>query len=85
MFDSLPYVVKKFVWHASRLFKTFTPYFHIQATHAGQMIKLTLGCLNNEVVERKHHEAKSLHIAQGAGRRGPSTEIRGVSICVVHV
>jgi hypothetical protein len=51
--------------------------------HAGEMSRalpphITLGCLKNEVIERKHHEAKNMHTAQRAGRGGPSALIRGV-------
>jgi hypothetical protein len=76
-------VAKEFQWHASRCFETFTPYFHIQVAHAWQMsvslpTDLTIGHLKNEVVERKHQEFKNLKTTHGAGRGGPSTEIRGV-------
>ena len=81
---SLSYTAREFGWYASKCFVQFTPYFHIQMAHAGQIARwlphpITLGRLKNEVLERKHREAKNMHTAQGAGRGGPSARIRGVS------
>jgi len=66
------------------------PYFHVQSAHAGAMssilpMGLTLDRLKNEVVERKHREAKNLHTAQGAGRGGPTADIRAVSTKTSHI
>ena len=81
---NLSYVAREFGWYASKCFVQFTPYFHIQMAHAGQISHglphpITLRRLKNEVLERKHREAKNMHSAQGAGRGGPSARIRGIS------
>lgn len=75
----------EFGWYASLCFQKWTPYFHIQVAHAGQLSPasrtppITLGRLKNEVVERKHREAKNIKTSQGAGRGGPPPEVRGVN------
>ena len=81
---SLSYTAREFGWYASKYFVQFTSYFHIQMAHAGQIARwlphpITLGRLKNEVLERKHREAKNMYTAQGAGRGGSSARIRGVS------
>lgn len=80
---SIAYIGKEFAWYASLNFDKFTPYFHVQSAHAGQMVlsrppEITLGCLKNEVLERKQQEANNLHTTQGAGRGGPTSAVRGV-------
>lgn len=77
-------MANEFAYYASLNFQYFSPYFHVQTAHAGDMVRslpeeLTLGRLKNEIVERKHRESKNLHTAQGGGRGGPSAETRGVS------
>ena len=76
-------MAKEFAWYVSLSFHTLTPYFHVQTLHATDMVvslppNLTLGQLKNEIVERKHHEAKSLHTAYGGGREAPTAHVRGV-------
>lgn len=83
-FGTLPYLAKDFAWQASLCYEHFMPYFHVQIAHASSMSSallagFTLDRLKNEVVERKHKEAKNLHIAQGAGRGGPSADVRVVN------
>ena len=67
------------------------PYMHIQGAHVLQMTRAahpyTLGCLRNEVMERKHREMKNLNNNQGGGR-GVSKEYRNTfehdKMCLVN-
>jgi hypothetical protein len=69
----------KDIWmHVICCFTHFTAYIHIQMAHAGLMahqlpFPLTIGWLKNEVLERKHKEAKNLHMAEKAGRSSGSS------------
>jgi hypothetical protein len=82
LYDSISYIAQEFGWYTSKCFDQYTPNFHVQTVHAGQMLRVlpsntTLGHLKNEVIEQKHWKAKNMHTAQGVGRGGPSSLIRG--------
>lgn len=44
---------------------------------------ITLGCMKNEVVERKYYEVKNLKTTQATSRGGPLPELRGINVLIL--